>query len=250
MTLDEQYEFFLKNHYCLFPSALSPDEVVSINAAIDRSLARDGWGGPGPRATFVQPLNTTTDFDILPRHRSFFPLASRIFDGDIALIEFAIMTRPGNQEAPTKPTGWHQDFGICEHDPLGITALSAVMCLTDIDKTTARYCLLPNSQRGDKPPQPVAEGSQDVVGEVEVVGPAGTIVLVNAGIYHTGKPGTGPRERRTIHTYMQRTCFPSVSNHTILPRRLWDVEDPAQRRFYSHFNDVTRAALEAEAAKK
>lgn len=242
MTLDEQYDFFLKNHYCLFPSALSPDEVASINAAIDRSIVRDGWAGPGPRATFVQPLLTSTDFDSLPRHKSFFPLASRIFEGDIALIEFAIMTRPGNQPTPTKPTGWHQDFGISEHDPLGITALSAIMCLTDIDRTTARYSLLPNSHRGDKKPEAVREGSDDVVGEVEVVGPAGTIVLVNAGIYHTGKPGSGPRERRTIHTYMQRTSFPSVSNHSIIPRRLWDVEDPADRRFYSHFNEVTRQA--------
>ena len=250
MTLDEQYEFFLKNHYCIFPSALSPQEVIDINKAIDRSLERDGWGGPGPRASFAQPLLSSTDFDGLARHKSFFPLASKIFDGDIAIIEFCLMTRPGNQEAPTKPTGWHQDFGICEHDPLGITALSAVMCLTDIDKTTARYTLLPNSQKGDKPPQPVAEGSQDVIGEVEVVGPAGTIVLVNSGIFHTGKPGTGPRERRTIHTYMQRTNFPSVSNHSIIPRRLWDVADPEQRKFYSHFNEVTRKAIEAENAAK
>jgi len=244
MTLDEQYEFFLKNHYCLFPSALSPAELKAANDATDRLVAQDPPAWKLPRNQTSQIFDPA--FDPLLRHRSFFPLAERIFEGDIALIEFGLMIRQGNQEAPTKPAGWHQDFGVCEHDPLGITALSAVYYLTDVDETTPRYSLVPGSARFPKCPPQKKEGCQDIEGEVEVLGPAGSVVLVNAGIFHSGKVGTGPRERRTVHLYMQRTTFPSVSNHTIMPRRLWDNPDPVLRRYYSHFNDVTRAAIDAE----
>lgn len=247
MTLDEQYEFFVKNHYCIIPNALSPDEIKSLTKVIDGIIASDrvAW-----TTHARQTLSQISDpaFDCVLRHRSFMPLATRIFEGDIALIEFGLMVRPGNQTAPTKPSGWHQDFGVSEHDPMGITALSAIFYLSDVDKTTARYSLIPGSAKFPKCPPAVAEGSQDVEGEVEILGPAGTMVLVNSGIFHTGKVGTGPRERRTIHLYMQRTTFPSVSNHTIMPRRLWDSPDPEIRKYYSHFNQVTRDAIEKEAA--
>ena len=244
MNLDEQYEFFLKNHYCLFPSALSKAELDSVNKAIDGIVAQDPKYWASARAQTSQVSDPA--FDCLLRHPSFSPLATKIFEGDIALIEFGMMIRQGNQTPPAEPAGWHQDFGISEHDPLGITALSAIMYTYDVDATTARYTLVPNSHRLPARPKQVAPGRDEIEGEVEIVGPAGTIVLVNAGIFHTGKLGAGPRERRTIHLYMQRTSFPSVSNHTVMPRRLWDVADPEQRRYYSHFNAVTKAAIEAE----
>jgi len=242
MTLEQQYDFFLKNHYCIFPAALTPAELASVNGAVDASLKEEPelWG-KGARSQSVQCLLTRPEFDILLAHKCFMPLASKVLDGDIAMVEFSVMIREGAQEIPTKPTGWHKDFGVRAADPLGITALSAVWYLTDVDTTTARYSLIPNSHKWDHEPKQVKEGSEDVEGELEVLGKAGTCVLVNAGLYHCGKLGAGPRERRTVHTYMQRTSFPSVSNHSIIPRRLWDVKDPAQRKFYSHFNALTRA---------
>lgn len=250
MNLQEQYEFFLKNHYCVFPSALTPAELASVNAAVDASLAEDPdlWG-KGARSQSVHCLLGRPQFDILLRHPSFSPLAAKIFDNDIALIEFSVMIRSGGQTAPTKPEGWHRDFGVTDKDPNGITALSAIWYLTDVDTTTARYSLVPFSHKFKEAPKQVCEGSQDVEGEVEMLGPAGTVILVNAGIYHTGKLGTGPRERRTVHTYMQRTTFPNVSSHSIIPRRLWDVPDPEQRRYYSHFNAITRAVARDYASR-
>ena len=241
MNLQEQYDFFLKNHYCVFPPSLTPAELKSVNDAVDASLKEDPalWS-MGPRSQSVQCLLNRPEFDILLHHKSFMPLAAKVLDNDIARVEFSVMTRAGTQPEATQPDGWHRDFGVSSIDPLGITALSAIWYLTDVDKTTARYTLVPFSHKMKELPKQVKEGCQDIEGEVEILGPAGSVVLVNAGIYHTGKLGTGPRERRTVHTYMQRTSFPAVSNHNIIPRRLWDVPDPAQRRFYSHFNTITR----------
>jgi hypothetical protein len=251
MTLQEQYDFFVENHYCIFPAVLTPAEVKSVNDAIDASLKEDAalWS-IGVRSQSVNCLLNRPQFDILLRHKSFMPLAEKIYDNDVAMVEFSVMTRAGNQPVPNKPEGWHRDFGVSSIDPMGITALSAIWYLTDVDTTTARYSLLPKSQAWKEGPKAVAEGSQDVVGEVEILGPAGTVVLVNAANYHTGKIGPGPRERRTVHTYMQRTSYPSVSNHSIIPRRLWDVPDVSQRKFYSHFNPLTKAVAGDYAAKK
>jgi hypothetical protein len=126
---------------------------------------------------------------------------------------------------------------------LKIQSLSAIFYLTDVDETTARYSLVPASNEMEEAPKKVQEESEQRVGELEMLGPAGTVILVNAGIWHCGKWGHGPRERRTIHTYYQQSLTEAVSNHSIFPRRLWDVPDPEQRRFYSHFNAMTRAVV-------
>jgi hypothetical protein len=119
--------------------------------------------------------------------------------------------------------------------------LSAIFYLSDVDRTTARFSIIPGSHAREEGPKPVAPDSDDYIDEFEILGPAGTCVLVNAGIWHRAKFGAGPRERRTIHLYYQQSSLPQQSEHNIFPRRLWDVDDAEQRRFFSHFNTLTKA---------
>jgi len=243
MTLQDQIAFFEANQYLFIPEALTLEEVTRFNAAIDHSR-RDHpalWSS-GARSQSVQCLLPTREFDTILRHPSFFEVARHVLDNDIVFSEFSIMIRAGSQKEGTTE-GWHRDFGVNEKNRLGISALSAIFYLTDVDETTARYSLIPGSTRESEPPKKIREESEDRVNEKQMFGPAGSCILVNAGIWHCGRWGGGPRERRTIHMYYQPSNIPPVSNHNVFPRRLWDVKDGEQRRFYSYFNPLTRAVV-------
>jgi ectoine hydroxylase-related dioxygenase (phytanoyl-CoA dioxygenase family) len=242
MSLQQQPAFFEKNDYCVIPGALSRDEIDRLNAAIDRGRAAspDLWSR-GARSQSVQCLLERPEFDSLLRHPSFFGLANAILDGEMVFSEFSVMIRAGGQKPGVE--GWHRDFMPNPKHRLGVTALSAIFYLTDVDRETARYALIPGSHAREDAPKPIAEGSTDFENEAEMLGPAGTCILVNAGIWHCGKWGAGPRERRTVHLYFQPASLPQASNHSVFPRRLWDVSDAEQRRFFSHLNAITKAVM-------
>jgi hypothetical protein len=230
--------FFETHHYLVIPDALTPDEVAAVNAAIDDDRERNAacWS-KGARMQSANCLISQPAFDFLIRHPSFFEVARHVFDGDICFEEFSVMIRAGGQPEGSVE-GWHRDSTADPTHRMGIRALSAIYYLTDVDETTARYALVPASQQL---PEPARTGNgEEREGEVEILGPAGTCLLVNAGIWHCGKWGHGPRERRTAHIYYGRSTTPPLSNYTIFPRRLWDVPDPEQRRFYAKQNAITR----------
>lgn len=238
-SLDQQIEFFARNDYFLFENALTRAEVDTLNKAIDRHREQfPSLWGKGARSQSAQCLLGIPEMDFTIRHPSFFALAKAVLDNDIVFCEHSVMIREGNQKPGVE--GWHRDVGVNAKNKYGITALSAIFYTTDVDKTTARYSLIPGSHAVDSKPVPIPPDNIDVEGEREMLAPAGSVILVNAGIWHCGKWGTGPRERRTIHMYYQPSYLPQFSPHTIFPRRLWDVKDAEQRRFYSHFNPLTR----------
>jgi ectoine hydroxylase-related dioxygenase (phytanoyl-CoA dioxygenase family) len=244
MTIREQIEFFEENHYLLLPAVLTDDEIAHVNEAIDRN--REHYAGSwshGKRSQSAQCLLGMPEADFLIRHPSFFNVAQHIFDGDICFDEFSVMIREGNME-PGAQEGWHRDAMPNPDHRLGISALSAIYYLTDVDETTPRYSLVPASHDIDEPRKLNAEGEPDVLeGELDMIGPAGSVILVNSGIWHCGKWGHSPRERRTAHIYYTQSTTPPLACHTICPRRLWDVEDAEQRRFYSKFNDLTKQVV-------
>jgi len=244
MTTSEQIAFFEQNHYLLLPGVLDAGEVANVNAAIDANRERypATWSS-GKRAQSAQCLLALPEADSLLRHPSFFPVAQHAFDGDICFDEFSIMIREGNME-PGSQEGWHRDASPNPEQRLGIRALSAIYYLTDVDETTPRYCLIPNSQYLEEPKKLNAEGEPEVrEGEVDMIAPAGSVILVNSGIWHCGKWGHSPRERRTVHIYYTQSSTPPLSTHTICPRRLWDVEDGEQRAFYGKHNALTQMVV-------
>jgi Phytanoyl-CoA dioxygenase (PhyH) len=238
--LQQQIDFFETNHYLFLPAVLSPAEVAAVNGAIDRDREQfPGLWKTGNRMQSAQCLLSMPEADFLMRHPSSFEVARRALDGDICFEEFSVMIRAGNMEQGTIE-GWHRDARPNPEHRLGIRALSAIYYLTDVDASTARYALIPASQ--DLPePRKLTDESEAREGEIEMLGPAGSVILVNAGIWHCGKWGHSPRERRTVHIYYGQSSTPSLSNHTLFPRRLWDVPDEVQRRFYAKHNALTQS---------
>ena len=63
-------------------------------------------------------------------------------------------------------------------------------------------------------------------------------------MFHAGNVRRSELERRTIHIYCGRRSAPPISNYTIFPRRLWENEDEAVRRYYQRPNAITGLLLE------
>ena len=81
--------------------------------------------------------------------------------------------------------------------------------------------------------------------EVPIRGAAGTAILYNIAIYHARFAGTTDAGRRTQHTYYSRTASPVLTEWVLIPERLAQHPDPAQRTFYSQWTPATQRYADA-----
>jgi hypothetical protein len=173
--LDYAEEKFRAQSYLIIPGALSPVEVLSINAAIDSNRAQhpDDWdrtragepgcsplpvGGAPHRFQSVAILERTEAFDPLLCHPRAWPLIQRLMGGDACFDEASIMVReacPNEARAPSMTGGgpvheqhWHRDGGAVNHaldHPLLLRNLSLVWLLDDCDDAGHAFSLVPES---------------------------------------------------------------------------------------------------------
>ncbi len=113
--------------------------------------------------------------------------------------------------------------------------------LSDVDESTHTFSVLPGTAVNDEL-SPLAHYDLDAAHHIE--GPRGTAVVFNAGMFHAGNVRRSDVERRTVHMYCGRASSPPISNHTIVPKRLWAHPDAATRAYYSKPNAITRLLQE------
>ncbi|MBT3344376.1 MAG: hypothetical protein HN712_23785 [Gemmatimonadetes bacterium] len=236
---------FVRDGFCVLPDALSVDQVQSLNDAID-AHRRDYAGlwanrGEGGRRQCVTMLLTDTALDHSLMHPELLPLVKSLVGDELVVEEHSVMVRAPITQSPP-PAGWHRDRPNNPDHPLGIEALSLVYYLTDVDTSTHCFSVVPESAEAKCGPQddlPACDGK----GARDLLGPAGTALLFNAGSCHAGRLRTTPHERRTIHIYFGLASHAPLSNHTPMPRRLVEHEDAAVRELFRRPNDLTRAIL-------
>lgn len=239
-------EEFYRDGFCVLPEALTAAEVASLNAAID-THRRDYPGlwqarGEGGRHQCVTALLTDPVFDHCLLHPDLLPLISQLVGDEVVIEEHSVMVREPIVAAPPA-AGWHRDRPNNPDHPAGIEALSLVYYLTDVDETTHCFSIVPEAVEVKRGPQ-AGLSACDGSGARDLVGPAGTALLFNAGSCHAGRLRATPRERRTIHIYFGLASHKPLSNHTPMPRRLVEHEDEAVRSLFRRPNDLTRAILQ------
>ena len=160
---------------------------------------------------------------------------------------------------------WHRDGG--RHlltDPLLLWKAQLIFYLSDVDSSTHCFSIAPESVeekralaaepdedypttvRTREPAQPLGESRG-----VDILGKAGSAVIVNSANVHAGCVRQTPAERRTLHIYYARATQPCVSVHTRVPRRLVESADPVLwqlfgRRPNTSTLDMLGAGLSAE----
>ena len=165
------------------------------------------------------------------------PLVIELVGEDIVCEEHSVMIREPIDEDPPQPK-WHRDT---RHEPshaLGIHSLSVVYYLTDVDETTHCFSVVPEAamtKRGAGSPECDGADGRDLLG------PAGTAILLDAGSCHAGRLRKTTQPRRTVHIYYGHATQPPLSEHTIFPRRLIEHADPHVRRLFRRPNQITAA---------
>ena len=235
------YAEFERKRYVVLLEILTAREVETWSDAIDEHRQRFSrlWmeRGEGGRTQSVHVLLSRRELDDSILHARVLPLVIELVGEDVVCEEHSIMIRAPIDEDPPQPK-WHRDT---RHEPshaLGIHSLSVVYYLTDVDETTHCFSVVPEAamtKRGAGSPECDGTDGRDLLG------PAGTAILFNAGSCHAGRLRKTTQQRRTVHIYYGHATQAPLSEHTIFPRRLIEHADPHVRRLFRRPNQVKAA---------
>src|SRR5205814_1439926 len=139
----------------------------------------------------------------------------------------------------------HADMGAIA-DERGYWVCNTVWMLDDFTLENGATRMLPGSHRWGKLPQEVlSDPSAAHPEEVLLTGKAGTVVVMNAHMWHGGTANRSPRERRALHAFYTRWDKPQqqYQRKLIRPevqqrlgpdvRRLLALDDPLNDRLSS-----------------
>jgi ectoine hydroxylase-related dioxygenase (phytanoyl-CoA dioxygenase family) len=234
----ESLQKFEENGYVIIPDALSSQEILDLNQAIDRDQEQNPamWKkGADGRNQNANILLSCPEFDATIRNPTLWPLAESLMGEQVCFEEFSVMIREPSHEPPPAPQ-WHRDTVHLPEHPMAMLFLSLIYYLTDVDAETHCFGIVPeNVETKRKLPKDL-----DATGSVPLYGKAGTAILFNAATCHAAVVRTAKTQRRTIHIYYGHRDKPPLGNHTIFPARLHKSADEATKRFYSRPNTITR----------
>ena len=102
----------------------------------------------------------------------------------------------------------HADMAAIPDDR-GYWVCNALWMLQDITLENGPLRVIPGSHRAGKLPQAVLDNPiDDHPDQVLVTGPAGTVVVINAHLWHGGMENRSPQARRALHAFYCRRDKP------------------------------------------
>ena len=144
-------------------------------------------------------------------------------------------TNPHNGDAQP----WHADTGAIV-DERGYWVCNSVWMLDDFTPENGATRMLPRSHTWSRLPDPGAAGL--LPGEELVLVKAGTVVIMNAHMWHGGTANRTDRCRRALHSFYTRDDKPqqqyqkamlrpeTIASLTPLQRRVLAIDDPENDR--------------------
>jgi ectoine hydroxylase-related dioxygenase (phytanoyl-CoA dioxygenase family) len=236
--VSQSIQTFKENGYIIVPNALSSQEILDLNQAIDRDLDQNSamWkkGGDG-RSQNANILLSCPEFDATIRHPEIWPLAETLMGEQVCFEEFSVMIRD-SWDNPPPESQWHRDTVHLPEHPMAMLFLSVIYYLTDVNEETHCFSIVPEHVEDKRKSPKGLEPS----GNVPLYGDAGTAILFNAATCHAAVVRRTQAPRRTIHIYYGHHNKPPLGNHTIFPSRLYKSSNEQTRRFYSRPNPITR----------
>jgi ectoine hydroxylase-related dioxygenase (phytanoyl-CoA dioxygenase family) len=147
-------------------------------------------------------------------------------------------TNPNNGESQP----WHADTGAIA-DEHGYWVCNSLWMLDDFTAENGATRMVPRSHAWRRLPEP---GNTDSLpGEALITGEAGTVVIMNAHMWHGGTANRTDRCRRALHAFYTRNDKPqqqyqkallrpeTVAVLTPLQRRVLAIDDPENDRLSS-----------------
>lgn len=201
LTLDAKRQLEEDGYYVL-PGFLSPEEVARFNDRVEELFAAEAdhagaefKNEPGARR-LANMVNKGEMFEQAIQMPEVLECVEAVLGPDFKLSSLNIRSaNPHNGCA--QPL--HVDSGALP-DELGNSVCNSVWMLDDFTETNGALRIVPGSHRWFRMPEPGARPE----GEMLVTGKAGTVVVMNAHMWHGGTENFTDRQRRAMHIYFTR----------------------------------------------
>ena len=97
----------------------------------------------------------------------------------------------------------HQDYGkLLKPGEWGRVACNSIWLIDDFNKTNGATRIVPGSHRNEKAPKDVMEDTYAMYPEqIQLIAPTGTVVVINAHLWHGGSKNESKASRHAMHCY-------------------------------------------------
>jgi len=246
----KDYDFFRQNGYLSLGQLFTGKTLTSLLAGFDHD--RETWSGnmwrplTGSYQTAnCDPLITWPGVEEIIHHPQILATTEALLGSPLCLSEVCLRHMPPYEGESWRH--WHRDRPHWQEHPLRTQYIHALIYLADVDEST--HCFSISPEAAD---EPILDEEAQLArgGIVDLHGPAGTVVLFNLSVLHSATIRPTQTERKSVQIYYGRRDQPHLSDHTVLPARLWrDHPDSEVRAFYSVSNPKSRAFAKAFGAE-
>lgn len=214
---DEQLQHFRQQGYVLIENALDPFGLARVQAAyaaiqrqtepawramVQSGVFKGGYGN-GPDA---HTMDSIYQYDPLfldiAANPVTLPLLEEVIGPSVQAMEMVAHCHHAGTNAHT---GWHRDWPPYRH-PKHVLKAKAFYFLDDQDEAMGCFTVVPGSHLWDDDPSKdryTGATLEEMPGLKKMVGPAGSVLLWDVTLWHTGTANTSQRDRRLlIYGYM------------------------------------------------
>jgi hypothetical protein len=216
--------------YTIIPNAIPPELLSKLRRRFDELIA----SYEDVPTSLLHPQTNAIDlnrlfeldpvFEELMDLPSVFPIAAKVFEGDIELLGSAI----GNYTPSGAGSrgGWHHD---------GKNYIRFTFFLSDLTEAEGPTAVLPGSHHLDRFP-PAWTNDEDgnpreLPGMLPVTGAAGTCLINNTLIWHTGTPNRSQEPRRIVWVVYKHSSWETTAHeHLRYTKELAERQTSETRR--------------------
>ena len=218
--------------FAAIPGVLTSTQLDEIRARLAELSEREG-----PKAGVEVHQEAGTDrlsdlvnkgevFEIFYTHPAVLAAVAYVLDGDVKLSSLnsrAALPGQGHQ-------GLHADWGTGV-GPDGYQVCNSIWLLDDFTAENGATRVVPGTHRsGDVPAHAVADPLAPHPDEIQLLAPAGTVVVFNSHLWHGGTTNHSGQPRRAVHSYFTRRAQPQqLDQREYLRHSTYERLSPAAR---------------------
>ena len=209
---DDQRQHFADNGYVMIENALEPFGLDRVRAAYEhaqreteqawRNMVKSGvykgGYGHGPDAhTMSGVYEFDTIFLDIAENPLVFPLVEAVVGPATQSMEIVAHCHHAGTNAHT---AWHRDWPPYRHPQYCLKA-KVFYFLDDQDEEMGCFSVVPGShKRDERPPRDeyMNDTLEQMPGMKKIIGPAGSAILWDVTLWHTGTANTSTRDRRIL----------------------------------------------------
>ena len=202
MLTDSDKQQLEEQGYLIFPGFLTAEQVAAFNARVEElfRLEGDQAGGEFKTEPGARRLANMVDkgelFEQVIQTPEVLECIEAVLGPDYKLSSLNIRSaNPHNGCA--QPL--HVDSGALP-DERGYSVCNSVWMLDDFTERNGALRVVPGSHKWGRAPEPGAKVAEEIL----VTGKAGTVVVMNAHLWHGGSENFTDRQRRAMHVYYTR----------------------------------------------